>query len=165
MTIKDYTEEIVDTIMKVADIEPIQKYKILRKIHTLKNYKDFRYKTLEIKKMTKPRKETSRIPFHALTIKNQKLIIAACEKFDISVDEFCSNYKTTEIVEAQRVVIYFLHKIMGMSSKKVGMIFMKDHSSILHACQKHYDKMEIDSMYSKLYYAFKKEAERVIFEV
>jgi chromosomal replication initiation ATPase DnaA len=164
MNIKDYTEEIVDMIMKVAHIEPIQKHKILRKVQTLKSYKEFRYKTLETKKQAKPRKPTSPIPFSKLTTKNQKLIIAACEKFDMSVNDFCTNYKTNEIVEVQRVVIYFMHVILGFSSKKVGLIFMKDHSTILNACQVHRDKMEVDRMYSQLYYAFKKEAEKIIFE-
>jgi chromosomal replication initiation ATPase DnaA len=164
MTLHEYTHEIIDEIIKIANIEPLVRHKITRRIHSLKTYKELKSKTLAIKKSEKPRKAIAQIPFHTLPSKIQKIMLISCQKYDITIEEFCSNRRVGDNVDCQRHVIFYLHKYLGYSSKKVGMFFMKDHSTILNACQVHNDKMEVERVYSSFYIAIKREADAIIFE-
>jgi chromosomal replication initiation ATPase DnaA len=164
MTIHEYTSELIDLIMKTADIEPILRHKIVRRVSTFKPYKDHKYKKLTPLKVLSPRKPNETIDFFKLPIKIQKIILLACEKNDIEVQSFCSNRRKEDIVETQRHVSYFLHKEIKLSSTKIAGWFKKDHSTILHACSTHADYYLTNKLYMKLYDYFKEEALKIISE-
>jgi chromosomal replication initiation ATPase DnaA len=164
MNVKQYTEELIDLFMKVTDAEPILKHKILRKVGVFKPYKDHKHKLLTSKRVMKPKRPVAPMVFINLPSKIQRLIILACEKHELSVQDFCSNRRHEEIVEAQRQVIYFLHKEARCSSKKVGLWFMKDHSTVLHACNVHNDYYETNKIYRSMYNYFREEANSIISE-
>jgi chromosomal replication initiation ATPase DnaA len=164
MTLHEYTHELIDEIIKIANIDSLTKHKIIRRVHNLKTYKELKLKNLSVKKLQKPRRPVAQIPFHTLPAKIQQVMLIACSKYDITIQEFCSNRKTDDIVDTQRHVIFYLHKYLGYSSKKVGMFFMKDHSTVLHACRVHFDRLEVERIYNSLYQSIKREANEVIFE-
>lgn len=164
MNLQQYTHEVIDEIVKIANLDSLVRHKLIRRIHNLKSYKEFKYKNLTIKKPEGPRKKTPVIPFHSLPVKVQKIMLLACEKYDLDIVSFCSNVRKEEIVDAQRNVIFYLHKNLGYSCNKVAGYFMKDHSTILHACKVHSNRLDVDKMYGKLFYAFNYEADKVIFE-
>jgi hypothetical protein len=164
MTIHEYTSELIDLIMKTANIEPILRHKIVRKVGNFKPYRDHRNKNLTPKKVLNPRKPSEPIDFFKLPIKIQKVIMLACEKNDIEVQTFCSNRRKEDIVETQRHVSYFLHKEVKLSCTKIAGWFKKDHSSILHACNTHTDYYLTNKLYMKLYDYFREEAMKIISE-
>lgn len=165
MTIHDYTYQIVDAIMKAAQVDPIYKYKISRNIGKLDVYKNFKHRKITERKITAPKRPRTRVPFNTLPIHIQKIILLACEKHDMDIETFCSDSRKTDKIEAQRNVMYFLHREVGYTSTKVAKFFMKDHSTVLHACNAHNDIYETSSMYAKIYDIFKEEAMKVIAEV
>ena len=162
MNLHEYTHEIIDEIVKLANIDSLTKHKIIRRVHTLKSYRELKLKDLTIKKQ-KPKRPAVKIPFHVLPVNVQQIVKIACEKYDIKIEDFCSNRRFEDVIDAQRHVIFYLHKWLNYSSKKVGLYFMKDHSTILHACHVHYDQLEVDRIYSSLYFSIKKEADVIIF--
>lgn len=162
-TIHDYTLEIVETAINAAKIEPILKHKILRKVYKLKSYKDFKNRQLAEKKVLKERKPPAKIVFHNVPKPIQKVMILACEKNDIDLESFCSNTRKDDVVEAQRMVMYFLHKEIRYSSLKVGSWFMKDHSTILHSCGVHEQRIDTEKLYATIYKNFHEEALGIIF--
>lgn len=164
MTLHDYTNEIIDIIMKAANVEPIVKHKILKRVYANKNYKNFKSRSLVYKKQEGPRRKTARIVFHTLPPKIQELMLLACKLYELDIVEFCSNNRKDDTISAQRNVMFYLHRVLGYSSTKVGMYFMKDHSTILNACQVHNDRLEVERMYYSIYKTFREEANKIIFE-
>jgi chromosomal replication initiation ATPase DnaA len=162
MTVHEYTHELIDTIMKTANIEPILKHKIVRKIHNLRSYRDFCNRKLVDKQIQKSHRPVSKIVFHMVPAHIQQVMKLSCEKNEVDLVEFCSNRRKDEIVEAQRYVIYFLHKEMKVSCNMVGRWFMKDHSTILHACTAHENAYDTRKMYSMVYDSFRQEALEII---
>lgn len=164
-TVHDYTLEIVETAIKAANIEPIYKHKILSKVYKLKSYKDFKNRQLAEKKILKERKPPAKIVFHTVPKPIQKIMILACEKNDIDLESFCSNSRKDDVIETQRMVMYFLHKQIKYSSLKVGKWFMKDHSTILYSCGVHEERVETEKLYSAIYKNFCDEALGIIFAI
>ena len=165
MNIQEYTSELIDLIMKTANIEPIYRHKIVKKIGTFKPYKEHKHKKLTPMRVLSPRKPVETIKFFELPALLQKLIILACEKYDIDVNKFCSNRRQEDIVETQRNLIYFLHKELKYTSTKIGRWFKKDHSTVLHACSTHANYYLTDKLYRKVYDNFNEEAMKLIVEV
>lgn len=164
MNLHQYTHEVIDEIVKIANLDSLVRHKIIRRIHNFKPYKEYKNKDLTIRKARTLYRKTPAIPFRRLPIKIQGVMLAACEKYDLDIVSFCSNSRKREVVDAQRNTIFYLHKNLGYSCGKVAGYFMKDHSTILHACNTHFDRLDVDKMYSKIFYAFKYEADKIIFE-
>lgn len=164
-TIYEYTMEIVDTVMKAAKLDSIHKHKILSEIHKLKSYKNFKHRVLSDKKVLRPRKPHAKLVFHTVPSIVQKIIILSCEKNEIDLELFCSNRRFADVLDAQRMVIYFLHKDVCYNSVKVGRWFMKDHSTILNACSVHEARIEREKLYRAVYANFQQEANKIISEV
>lgn len=164
MTIKEYTNEIIDMVMSTLQVDPIHKYGVIKRVHSMKSFKEFHYRKLEGKKLPRKRKSPARIPFSGLSTVVQKLILLSCEKYDVDVFTFCENYRESDVMFAQRNVIYFLRNQMRYSYPKIGLIFMKDHSTIMHACKVHLDDYETDKMYRRIYNSFQEEALKIISE-
>jgi len=163
--IHDYTLEIIDTVMNAANVEDIYRHKILKHVYNLKSYKDFKHRELPERKPMTFKKPAVKLVFHTVPNHVQKIMLLSCEKNDIDIDAFCSNRRFPEILEAQRMVIFFLHKHVNYNSVKVARWFMKDHSTILNACRVHEARMETEKLYQIIYKNFSQEAMKIIDEV
>ncbi len=57
--------------------------------------------------------------------------------YDVSVDEILSRRRTADIALARQVAMYFTRQLAGLSLSQIGLKFGgRDHSTVLHACQK-----------------------------
>jgi chromosomal replication initiation ATPase DnaA len=164
MTLHDYTHEILDAIIKIANIDPLVRHKLIRKIHNLQTYRDYKNRAILPKKSNKPYRPVAKIVFHKIPAVIQQVIFLACEKNEVDLEQFCSNRRNRDILEAQRHVIYFLHRETKYTSTKVATWFMKDHSTILHACNTHEDLYETNRLYAMVYDSFKEGALKIISE-
>lgn len=151
MTIHDYTHEMIEAIVNTAKLDSLTKHKIVRKIHLMKIYKDFRTRKLEEVKPQKRKRPSAPMSYNVLPASVKEVIKLACEKHEIDLHEFCSNRRLTDITDCQRQVIYLLHKEFKYSCTKVASWFIKDHSTILYACKKHNDLVDTNRMYARLY--------------
>lgn len=165
MTLHDYTHEILNAVIKIADIDPLVRHKLVRKIHNLKTYRDYKNRLILPKSTNKPHRPVAKIVFHKIPSYAQQIIMLACRKNEIDLEYFCSNRRKSDVIETQRAVIYFLHKETKYASTRIALWFMKDHSTILHACNKHEDLYQTDRMYAMIYDNFKEEALKITFEV
>lgn len=164
MNLHQYTHELIDEIVKIANLDSLVRHKIIRRIHNFKPYKEYKNKDLTIRKARQLYRKTAVIPFRNLPNKIKSVMLFACEKYDLDIITFCSNSRKREVVDAQRNVIFYLHKDLKYSCGKVAGYFMKDHSTILHACKVHQDRMDVDKMYGRIYNAIKYESDLIIFE-
>lgn len=164
MTLHDYTQEIIDTVFKSIEIDSLERHKVLRKVRNLKIYKEFKNRLIEPKKFNKPHRPVAKIVFHRIPVTVQQVILLACRKNEVTLEDFCSNRRLGDIVETQRAVIYFLHREVRYTSTKVASWFMKDHSTMIHACKTHEDYYDTNKLYAKVYDSFKEEALKIISE-
>ena len=151
MTIHEYTHELIGAIVNTAKLDSLTKHKIVRKIHSMKLYKDFKGRKLDEVKTQKTKRPTAPLAYHKLPSSVKEVIKLACEKHELDLHEFCSNRRLSDITDCQRQVIYLLHKDFKYSCTKVALWFIKDHSTILYACKKHIDLYETNRMYARLY--------------
>jgi len=166
MTIHDYTHEMIEAIVNTAKLDSLTKHKIVRKIHSLKMYKDFKTRKLEEVKLQKHKRPTAPMSFSSLPASVKEVIKIACDKHEIDIHEFCSNRRLTDIIDCQRQVIYLLHKEFKYSCTKVALWFIEDHSTILHSCKKHCDLVETNRMYARLYQVILEQTnEKAIFVI
>jgi len=65
--------------------------------------------------------------------------------FDIPQEEILSKKRTKEIAYVRQIAMYLCREIVGDSLKEVGNFFgKKDHSTVLHACDKIEAEMKKD---------------------
>lgn len=165
MTFHDYTHEIIAVVVDAAKLDSLTRHKIVRKIHSLKSYRDFKTRKIEEPKPQKTKRTTRPLSFNVLPSTVKAVIKIACEKHELEIHDFCSNRRLGDITDCQRQVIYLLHKEYHFSCTKVAQWFIKDHSTILYSCKKHCDLMETTKMYAKLYEVIlSKVKEQSIFE-
>jgi len=69
-----------------------------------------------------------------LTISNIKQAVA--EYFTMDVEELSARVKTKDIAEARQVAMYLSRELTSSSLPKIGSNFGRDHTTVLHACDK-----------------------------
>ncbi|MBO8161518.1 MAG: chromosomal replication initiator protein DnaA [Thermosipho sp. (in: Bacteria)] len=75
----------------------------------------------------------SLIPNYNTTPKtfDEKIIIILAEMFECSSEEILSSKRTKNISFARKIGMYFANKYLGLSTREIGKIFNKSHSSVV----------------------------------
>lgn len=90
------------------------------------------------------------------TPKNKDRIIEqVCLHFDLPISQVYLKSRVKDIIEARSIIMYLMHKYLRMSSTDVGIVFNKDHATVLHACKKVSGFMDVDKNYRELINKFK----------
>lgn len=63
------------------------------------------------------------------------IIDVVCKYHDIGIHDITLNFRDRYIVEPRQIAMYFIRKISKTPFKKIGEIFGKDHSTVIHACK------------------------------
>ncbi|HHY78125.1 MAG TPA: chromosomal replication initiator protein DnaA [Clostridiales bacterium] len=66
------------------------------------------------------------------------------EFFNIRIEDFNAKKRTKSIVYPRQIAMYLCRELTDMSLPKIGEEFGRDHTTILHACDKIASDMEID---------------------
>ena len=61
---------------------------------------------------------------------------AVAEAYGITLEELRSNSRTARIATASAVVCYMLYRYYNYSTKDVGNIVLRDHTTVMHNCRK-----------------------------
>lgn len=62
----------------------------------------------------------------------ESIIAKVSERFGVSVEEFKSKNKQKRIAEARQVCMYLIREMTDLSLPKIGEIFNRDHTTVLH---------------------------------
>jgi len=81
--------------------------------------------------------------------KIKSLIKYGCKNHSITILQLQSKKRNREIVECRHEIFYILHKVYKVRSIKVGSLFNRDHSTVLHSCKTVSNFIEIDKKYEK----------------
>ncbi len=75
----------------------------------------------------------------------KEIIKTVAEFYDVPEKELVSNSRRREIVKPRQVAMYLLREILKSSFPSIGERFGgKDHTTVIHACEKIAKKLEID---------------------
>ncbi len=65
-------------------------------------------------------------------VKTDNIIADVCEVYGIELCDLMSNRRHRILVEPRQVLFYILHKKMNIPCVKVGKMFNKNHTTVLH---------------------------------
>jgi len=93
-----------------------------------------------------------------MTVKEaEKLVTRICIVLDLNIKKLQSKSRDADIVLVRRVFIRLLSDT-GMTTKNVGLVFDKDHSSVIFNNRRHKDLLYIeDKIYISMFKRIKKE--------
>lgn len=93
-----------------------------------------------------------------------KIILASCEIYGYTVEQFKSKNRTVDIISARRMVYAYLKERDGddMNNSAAGyLVAEQDHATVLHAIKKHNDLMFSCKNYRYKYEEFKRKLNTV----
>lgn len=68
-----------------------------------------------------------------------------CDYFNITVTDLCSKNRTKELSHARQIAMYLARELTNVSLPKIGETFgNRDHSTVMHACDKIKNQIEKD---------------------
>ena len=77
------------------------------------------------------------------------------KKFNVTVEDLLSKKRNREIAVPRQVAIYLCRKLLGTATTELGKEFGRDHSTVLHSCDKVAEMINTD-------YSFKKKLDETI---
>lgn len=69
---------------------------------------------------------------------------AVCKKYNIKISDIESKKRIHEIAYPRQIAMYLCRELTDLSLPKIGASFGKDHTTVLHACDKIADKIKTD---------------------
>tara|TARA_R110001632_G_scaffold211700_2_gene337261 strand:- start:415 stop:798 length:384 start_codon:yes stop_codon:yes gene_type:complete len=81
--------------------------------------------------------------------KIEEIIKYVSTEHNITIFELTSKSRKRNIVTCRHEISYILHKVYKVNSSKVGSLFNRDHSTVLHSCKTVSNFIEIDKKYEK----------------
>ena len=70
-----------------------------------------------------------------MTVDSQFIISVVCEYYNQELEDLKCNCKLRdlEFVKTRQITMYFLREFTGMSWKRIGEVFFKDHATAMHS--------------------------------
>jgi len=65
----------------------------------------------------------------------------------VPFDSMVGKSRVRQVVTARHIAMYLIYRYNNLGLKKVGHMFMRDHSSVIHANKSVQDQMETDKSY------------------
>ena len=65
-----------------------------------------------------------------------EIMKAVAESYGITIDELRSHSRIARIATARAVVCYLLYRNYNYSTKDVGNMVLRDHTTVMHNCRK-----------------------------
>lgn len=149
-TVAEFTAEILEIVVQQLELDSLETNRIIRAIN--KNHSYLRYKNRTLNPITsKPKRPTMVITYNVLKTIDKQIIDCACIIHNITITDFCGNTRKGDLVDCRRHVMYYMRRELHYTYEKIGTIFRKDHSTIIHSCNQHENFMHSSKHYAKVY--------------
>lgn len=91
--------------------------------------------------------EAAPIPEHrGLPPRVNVIVRKVCEQFDVTPAELFGKSKASKYATARQAAMSFLN-LCNMGPTAIGRVFDRDHTTVLHAVEKHTERMQEDKVY------------------
>lgn len=71
----------------------------------------------------------------APVITPERIIETVCDYFDLPMESLKGKCRIKELVYARYVIFYFLRKYTSITFKSAGLMFNRDHTTVIHGLQ------------------------------
>ena len=119
-------EELAANRLKYAWKEYIPPYDRLDRTETLET---IAARSLE----PRPKKRLGLGPRSTRIGRAKQVVDAFCKAFEVKAEGVLSHSRSRKVARPRQAAMYFLHVDMEMTSKPVGKMLDRDHSTVLHA--------------------------------
>lgn len=69
-----------------------------------------------------------------------------CRRYDLSVDDLKSECRKRDLVFPRHLAMYLIKQRTGLSLSKIGEMFNRDHTSVMHAIRTIQNYIDTDSL-------------------
>lgn len=91
------------------------------------------------------------------TLNDQDVLNITAEEFSLAPADLLSEVRKREILVPRQLAMYFMREELNFSFERIGEIFGgKNHTTVMHACQKIADQVKKDKVLVKHYNAIKR---------
>lgn len=91
------------------------------------------------------------------TLNEKDILNLTAEEFNLAPDDLLSDVRKREILIPRQLAMYFMREELQLSFERIGEIFGgKNHTTVMHACQKMAEQIKKDKMLVKHYNAVKR---------
>ena len=172
-TIRDLVEktieESIEHLVKIKGLKQLEEDSFivestLRKVLSNPDIKKIRNKALPVVKdsfaVKESKPETERpiiLGTHSIT--DIEICQIAAKLFHVEYNKLFIACRERKVIDARMQTANVMNKYLGYSLKKVGSIFSKDHSTVVHWLGNHRDLIETSNAYLSLYQRYLKSLE------
>jgi chromosomal replication initiator protein len=155
-TVAEFTAEILELVVHQLELDSLETNRIIRAINKNASYLKYKNRTLN-PITTKPQRPSMIIVYNVLKTIDRQVIDCACTIHTISILDFCGNRRKEEFVDCRRQVMYYMRHELHYTYEKIGTIFRKDHSTVIHSVKQHENFMHSSKHYAKVYEKVKED--------
>lgn len=166
ITVRNLIGQVIEKVAELEEIDGLRKEYLVKKV--IKDSRIKKYLTKQIVK-TVPMGKLDYTPRGHISkyikyIKENKIKFPKLNKLETRILESISEFKHLEMlilrtpsrerayVDARIMCYYIFRQILGYTYAKVGLIFLRDHSTIIHGLETHESLMETDYKYRNDFY-------------
>lgn len=84
-------------------------------------------------------------PEYVPTTTKEIIIREVCQKYDLSFEKLKSKTRERDITFPRHLAMYLIKRRTGMSLEKIGQLFNRDHTTVIHALESIQNYIDTDS--------------------
>ena len=158
--VKDIVDRVLAIVYADLEVEALVQERVERKVKVDKLYRlhnQTLIKNEDYSERTKKRLATLesnknvRIHSKVFTKVELDIIDVICTVHQLEVSDFLSNLRHRDVVNARFQMMSILRNQLYYTFQHIGFIFRKDHSSVIHAIDKHSVYYEVEMNYKNKY--------------
>jgi len=166
ITVRNLIGQVIEKVAELEELDGLRKEYLVKKVikdSTIKKYLNKQIsKTKAVGKLGyTPRGHISK---YIKYLKENKASYPKMNKLETRILEYVSEFKHLEVamlrspsrerayVDARIICYYILREILGYIYSKIGLIFLRDHSTIIHGLETHESLMSTDHRYRNDFY-------------
>jgi chromosomal replication initiator protein len=77
------------------------------------------------------------------------IINVVCECFNVDAQDVKSKSRKRTFAEPRQIAIYFIRQKTSLSLKKIGLIFSRDHSTVINSIEVVTDSIQVNKRFCK----------------
>jgi chromosomal replication initiator protein len=86
-----------------------------------------------------------------------KIITYICEKYKLKLEDILSHKRSKDIAEPRQIAMYLCREMTDISLPSIGSKFGRDHTTVIHACEKITKMRKEDKNFNQLLEKYEQE--------
>jgi hypothetical protein len=161
-TVGELIEHIIDINVLHFKGSALQKEALLTKIRKIPESKLLWRKVIS---PIKHKKKETRTLLPKMSREEMLILNAVANQHFVTLEEIISKSRKREIVDARMQAMVIFYGYLFYSLKRIGLLFNRDHSTVLHAINTTNDLIRINNIYAKQFHKCVQSVKKVVPEL